>query len=66
MRKASEQRLDAIWSTVAQNPGSSPGQVAQRLGVPRSSVLRALPAMEDAGLLLSEDRKGRLWPWKKK
>lgn len=53
MRKASKQRLDAIWNTVEQNPGSSPGRVAQKLGVPRSSVTRALPALEEEGMLLA-------------
>jgi DNA-binding IclR family transcriptional regulator len=46
-------------------PGIRPGNVARKLGIPRSSVTRALPAMDEAGMLLSEDRRGGLWPWKK-
>ena len=64
MRRTSEQRIRAIWQAVRQEPGIRPAQVAQKLSIPRSSVLRALPALDEAGLLLSEDRRGRLWPWK--
>ena len=65
MRRASEKRLEAIWQAVEREPGMRTGRVAQRLGVPRSSVTRALPSLEEEGLLLSEDRRGRLWPWKR-
>jgi Mn-dependent DtxR family transcriptional regulator len=65
MRHADEDRVQAIWQTVRQQPGIRPGRIARRLGVPRSSVTRALPALDEAGLLLSEDRRGRLWPWRR-
>ena len=65
MRRASEKRLEAIWQAVEREPGMRAGRVAQRLGVPRSSVTRALPSLEEEGLLLSEDRRGRLWSWKR-
>lgn len=38
----------------------SPAQLADRLGVPRSTVLRDLPALEERGFLLQEDENGRL------
>jgi len=63
MRSASKERLRAIWQVVSQEPGIRPTGIAQQLGIPRSSVTRALPALEGAGLLLSEDEKGRLWTW---
>ena len=63
MRRADRKRLEAIWQTVEQNPGIRTGRVARELGLHRSSVARALPAMEEEGLLLSEDRQGRLRPW---
>jgi Mn-dependent DtxR family transcriptional regulator len=63
MRYANRRRLEAIWRTVEREPGIRPGRVAQNLGISRSSVARALPALEEQGLLLSEDPKGRLWPW---
>jgi Mn-dependent DtxR family transcriptional regulator len=62
MRDANQKRLESIWRTVEQEPGIRAGAVARKLGVPRSSVMRALPTLEQAGLLLSEDRKGRLHP----
>ena len=65
MRKTNVKRIEAIWQTVRREPGARPGRVARRLGIPRSSVLRALPALEEAGLLLSEDDHGRLWSWKR-
>jgi len=65
MRRASMTRLEAIWQVVQREPGIQPGRVARKLGIPRSSVTRALPALDDVGLLLSEDRRGGLWPWKR-
>ena len=63
MRKPGKERLEAIWQAVKDEPGIQPGRVAKKLGISRSSVTRVLPALDDEGLLLSEDRKGRLWPW---
>jgi len=37
-----------------------PAQIAERLGVPRSTVMRDLPDLEDRGVLLQEDDDGRL------
>jgi Mn-dependent DtxR family transcriptional regulator len=65
MRRANRERLEAIWRTIEQEPGARAGRVARKLGAPRSSVTRALPALEEAGLLLREDGKGRLWTWRK-
>ena len=63
VRKADRKRLEAIWQAVEGEPGIRPGRVAEKLGVSRTAVIRALPALDDEGLLLSEDQKGRLWPW---
>lgn len=63
MRKADRKRLEAIYQAIERDPGRRPGTVARQLGVPRSSVSRALPALEEQGLLLSQDPGGRLWPW---
>jgi len=65
MRHVDRERLEAIWRTVEDEPGIRPGKVATKLGVPTSSVTRALPALDEEGLLLSEDRKGGLWPWRR-
>ena len=37
-----------------------PAQIAERLGVPRSTVMRDLPELEERGVLLQEDEDGRL------
>jgi Mn-dependent DtxR family transcriptional regulator len=65
MRHADKERLEDIWQEIEQEPGIRPGRVAEKLGIPRSSVTRALPALDDKGLLLYEDQKGGLWPWKR-
>jgi DNA-binding IclR family transcriptional regulator len=57
--------MEAIWQVVEREPGMRAGKVARRLGVPRSSVTRALPSLEEEGMLLSEDPHGRLWAWKR-
>ena len=66
MRRTEPRRVQDIWQAVQQEPGIRAGRIAQKLGIPRSSVTRALPALDEAGMLLSEDRLGRLWPWKGK
>ena len=65
MRCANEERLKAIWRTVEGEPGIKANNVAQKLGIPTSSVTRALPALDEEGMLLSEDQKGGLWPWRR-
>ena len=37
-----------------------PAQLAERLGVPRSTILRDLPVLEERGFLLQEDEAGKL------
>jgi Mn-dependent DtxR family transcriptional regulator len=64
-RQSDRGRLDQISDYVAQHPGVKPADIARQLEVPRSSVTRALPALEEAGYLLYEDRKGGLWPFRK-
>jgi DNA-binding IclR family transcriptional regulator len=66
VRRAVRERLEAIWRTVEKEPGIKAGRVARELGLPRSSVMRALPSLEEEGMLLSQDRGGRLWPWGRK
>ena len=65
MGRADAKRLEAIWRTVEEKPGIKAGRVARELNLHRSSVARALPAMEKEGLLLSEDEQGRLWSWRR-
>ena len=64
-RQTDQQRLEQINDYVAQHPGVRPAEIARELNVPRSAVTRALPGLEDVGLLLSEDPHGRLWPFRR-
>ena len=64
-RQTDQQRLAQINDYVAQHPGVRPAEIAQQFDLPRSSVTRALPALEEEGYLLYEDRKGGLWPFRK-
>ncbi len=50
--------------TIQQNPGIQPAELARQLNVARSTVLRRLPSLEEAGYLYSEDEQGGLWPFK--
>ena len=43
-----------------QQEALSPAQLADRLGVPRSTVLRDLPMLEERGFLLQEDETGKI------
>lgn len=63
-RKINDKRLKEIYNKVEQHPGRKPGFIAKLLGVNRSDVTRALPALQDQGLLISEDDQGGLWPFK--
>ncbi len=50
---------------IRQQPGIRPVEIAQQLGVARSTVTRRLPSLEEAGFLYSEDKRGGLWPFKR-
>jgi DNA-binding MarR family transcriptional regulator len=65
-RKQAQERLNEIYRTVETYPGERSGLIARILGLSRSSVTRALPALEEEGYLLSEDDDGRLWPFRRK
>lgn len=64
-RPANDRRVEQIYRKIKEHPGKRPGFVARLLGLNRSEVTRALPALEDKGLLVSEDEKGGLWPFRK-
>ncbi len=58
--------FEAMFEIIQRHPGIRPAELARMLGVSRSTVLRRLPSMEEAGFLLYEDDAGKLWPfWKK-
>lgn len=64
-RKQQQDRLDGIYHTIKENTGEKAGFLARLLGLIRSEVTRAVPALEEKGLLVSEDEKGGLWPFTK-
>ena len=65
-RKPNQERIETIYDTIEQNPGQRAGWIARLLGLNRSEVTRALPALEQKGYLLAEDEEGQLWPYRKK
>jgi DNA-binding IclR family transcriptional regulator len=56
-------RMEQIFRKIEENPGKKAGFIARLLGLNRSEVTRALPALDGKGLLISEDGKGGLWPF---
>ncbi len=64
-RKADDEKLKEIYNTVMEHPGKRSGCIARLLGLNRSEVTRALPTLQERGLLLIEDDQGGLWPFNK-
>jgi DNA-binding IclR family transcriptional regulator len=61
-----ETEFEQMHRLLQQTPGLTATDLAQQLGVPPSTILRRLPGMEAAGYLLSEDKRGGLWPFGRK
>jgi DNA-binding IclR family transcriptional regulator len=59
------ERAEKIYRKIEEHPGKKAGFIARLLGLNRSEVTRALPSLETKGLLISEDGKGGLWPFRK-
>jgi len=64
-RQMNQKRAEQIYRKIEAHPGQRPGFIARLLGINRSEVTRTLPSLQDQGLLVSEDEKGGLWPFKK-
>ncbi|MBX3038555.1 MAG: hypothetical protein KF758_16715 [Anaerolineales bacterium] len=64
-RPLKNERAEKIYRKIEEHPGKKAGFFARLLGINRSEVTRALPSLQDKGLLVSEDEKGGLWPFKK-
>ena len=65
-RKMQDKKLESIYNKVNEYPGEKPGFIARLLGLNRSEVTRALPALEDRKMYISEDERGGLWPFRKR
>ena len=59
-RKPDNQRLDVIAQTIRDNPNRKPGWIARLLGLDNKTIMRALTQLEDQGMLLAEDDRGRV------
>jgi DeoR/GlpR family transcriptional regulator of sugar metabolism len=54
------ERLERIIELLENYEELSPAQLADHLGVPRSTVLRDLPILEERGIILQEDHDGKV------
>lgn len=55
----------AVNELIQRSPGIRPAEIAKELNVPRSTITRRLPTLEEEGYHYSEDERGGLWPFKK-
>jgi DeoR/GlpR family transcriptional regulator of sugar metabolism len=58
-KQGKEERLEHITELLEQE-ALSPAQIAERLNVPRSTVTRDLPVLEERGIFLQEAADGKL------
>lgn len=65
-RKANQVRLDALQEAIHQHPGKRAGFFSRLLNLPREEIGRKLVTLNDRGILLSEDKHGGLWFFRKK
>ena len=59
-KQARVERLEQIVALLEQHDTLSQAEIAQQLDVPRSTILRDLPQLEDRGVYLSEDDQGKI------
>jgi predicted DNA-binding transcriptional regulator YafY len=60
-----EEDFGDMVGLIEQQPGISARELARQLGVSASTITRRLPSLDEAGILLTEDSKGGLWPFSK-
>jgi DNA-binding IclR family transcriptional regulator len=66
-KQSKKARLERMADVIEQYPqGISQSKLARQMGIPRSTVKRDLPTLEQAGILLAEDERGRLSMFKRK
>jgi DeoR/GlpR family transcriptional regulator of sugar metabolism len=59
-KQSKQERLEQMAKVIEQHPDITQAELARLMRMPRSTVKRDLPAMEKAGILLAEDKRGRL------
>ncbi len=57
-----QKRLEQLTALVAQSQGINQAALARALGVTRSTINKDLIALEQRGVRLSQDYRGRLFP----
>ena len=57
------ERLSLAWRYVIEHPGCSGTRLAREAGYKANNGTAILTALEYNGYLLSEDERGRLYPW---
>ena len=62
-RNADEGRLSEIQRFLLKNQGEKASYYAKTLGIHRYDFNTLLAMLNDRGFYLSEDEKGRLWPF---
>jgi DNA-binding IclR family transcriptional regulator len=55
------EEFEAMDQVIQEQPGISAAELARELEVERSTIMRRLPSLEEAGYLYYEDEEGRLW-----
>jgi DNA-binding Lrp family transcriptional regulator len=58
-KRGKQERLEQ-YEQVLHDAALTPAQIAAKLGVPRSTVLRDLPELEERGVKLEEAADGKL------
>ena len=58
-KQGKQERLDRYTELLSEE-ACTPAQLAAKLGVPRSTVLRDLPQLEERGVKLEEEESGTL------
>lgn len=56
---------EVMAALIEAQPGIRASELAAKLGVDKSTVLRRMPSLEDAGILLVEDEHGRLFMYQR-
>lgn len=60
-KAAKRERLAQLMDLVAANPGITQAQLARRLSVNRSTILKDLITLSEMGIRLAQDEQGGLY-----
>ena len=63
-RKVDPDRIQEAARLLADQPGHLSAEYARRMGCHRETFNRLLVHLDEQGFLLSEDERGRLWPFR--